>query len=126
MTGTLAKSVTSTNDLMPILSLDHSTGETYFTGEPSLDVLFKVLTQNCCRETWKDPQLGTSYCKVGYDNIRESFQNWLKYHISCGSYRLGLGVPALKATPEIGSFLISSSIFPDLEDIAAYYNSTLR
>lgn len=75
MTGALDKSVTSTNDLMPILSLAHSTGETYFTGEPSLEVLFKVLTQNCCTETWEDPLSGTGYRKVDYDSIRESFQN---------------------------------------------------
>lgn len=35
-------------------------------------------------------------------------------------------MPALKAKPEIGSFLTSSSIFPNSEDISAYYNRYLE
>lgn len=111
---------------MPIFNLANSLGETYTTGEASLQALFEVLTMNCCTENWTKPASDNSHRKVEHDTIKESFQSWLKYHISSRSYRLGLGVPVLEATSEVASFLASSAIFPDFEDIAAYYERFLE
>jgi hypothetical protein len=115
-TGLLADRIGVNHDLMELIRPTFLTGDTYFNGQPTFEVLLRVLIQDCFEEHWK--RADSPNCQpIPFDRVRESFQHWIKYHIANRSYELESSIAFMEASEEIMQFLLSSPLFPDAYSI---------
>lgn len=119
-TGLLADRIGVNHDLMELIRPTFLTGETYFNGQPTFEVLLRVLIQDCFEEHWK--RADSPNCQpIPFDRVKESFQHWIKYHIASRSYELESSIAFMEASEEIMQFFLSSPLFPDAYSIMPFY-----
>lgn len=119
-TRLLADCIGANHGLMECIEPTFLIGETYFNGQPTFEVLFRVLIQDCFERHWEKAS-SSDRRTIPHDQVSKSFQHWIKYHIASRSYELQSSTPLMEASGEIMQFLFASPLFPRGESIVPFY-----